>query len=66
VYIGIGRPVAGGEVVSHVLGVPDDADRELITAGLEKAADGVELIIRQGFEPAMAFINRNDAPRSRP
>jgi PTH1 family peptidyl-tRNA hydrolase len=59
-YIGVGRPEAGVSVVDHVLGVPGEAELQLILASLERAVEGLEVLFDQGFEPAVGLMNRKD------
>lgn len=65
VRIGIGRPTVGGEpswdpdvVADWVLSPPAPADRELLEAAVQRAADAVETIISSGVEAAAAAFNR--------
>lgn len=62
--IGIGRPVVRGEpswepevVANYVLSDPPPAERELLEAAVERAADAIELAITEGVERAMAEFN---------
>ncbi|MDI3256763.1 MAG: aminoacyl-tRNA hydrolase [Kyrpidia sp.] len=54
VRIGIGRPAAGRDVISHVLSPfsPDEAAE--IEAAVERAADLIEIAVRQGFQTAVS------------
>ncbi len=63
--IGIGRPSVGGDpswdpdvVAEWVLSPPSPAERELLDAAVQRAADAVETIITAGVEAAAAAFNR--------
>jgi PTH1 family peptidyl-tRNA hydrolase len=65
VRIGIGRPVVGGEpswdpeiVADWVLSPPSPAERELLEAAVQRAADAIEVIVTDGVEAAAATYNR--------
>jgi len=65
VRIGIGRPTVNGEpswdpdiVADWVLSPPSPADRELLEAAADRAADAVETIIASGVDAAAAAFNR--------
>ncbi len=57
VRLGIGRPAAGEDVTGFVLRRFRRDERELIDAGLERAADAVEAILTDGVERAMNSFN---------
>jgi PTH1 family peptidyl-tRNA hydrolase len=58
VRIGVGRPDDDGDLVEHVLDrfLPDE--RELLSTTIDRAADAVVTIIRDGTEQAMNLYNR--------
>lgn len=58
VRIGVGRPNDDGDLVEHVLDrfLPDE--RELLSATIDRAADAVVTIMRDGTEQAMNLYNR--------
>jgi peptidyl-tRNA hydrolase, PTH1 family len=55
--IGIGHPAAG-TVVEHVLGVPDDAEREAMLAAVQAAADALLALVTQPIDRVMNDVNR--------
>lgn len=57
-YIGIGRPDSGIDVISHVLGEASEFDSILIHKALDRVSAGLEILFRQGIEPAMSFMNQ--------
>ena len=65
VRIGIGRPTVGGEptwdpeaVAAYVLAPPGPAEREALEAAADRAAEAIEVMLREGVEPAMSHYNR--------
>jgi PTH1 family peptidyl-tRNA hydrolase len=69
VRIGIGRPVVGGEptwdpehVAAHVLAAPGPTDREALEAAADRAAEALEVMLREGVEAAMSRYNADPAP----
>ncbi|MHB1501397.1 MAG: aminoacyl-tRNA hydrolase [Candidatus Dormibacteria bacterium] len=60
VRVGIGRPPAGVDPIEYVLGRPQGADRECLTATVERAADAVLLTVESGLEEAMSRFNRSE------
>ena len=60
-YIGIGRPEIGEDVISHVLGQPSAADQALIEAALDRVLPGLDILFHHGIEPAMSFLNQRPA-----
>jgi PTH1 family peptidyl-tRNA hydrolase len=56
--IGVGRPPAGSDPIQHVLGRFRPDERELIEAAVNRAADAVEAIQREGLDKAMETYNR--------
>lgn len=65
VRIGVGQ-ARPGQMVGHVLGRFRAAEREAMTEARERAADAVELAVREGFEQAMNVYNRDPEPGDRP
>lgn len=64
VRVGIGRPHDRGVpswdpevVMRHVLGQPSRADREVLDAAVERAAEAIGAIIRDGWLSAMSTYN---------
>lgn len=57
-YVGIGRPDGGRDVVSHVLGDPSDEEKKLLEKSYELAADAVLALLRTTPESVMNEINR--------
>jgi PTH1 family peptidyl-tRNA hydrolase len=55
--IGVGKPPSKGAGVNWVLGRPRGADATSIAIALEQAADGIELLVSDGIERAMAALN---------
>lgn len=61
VRIGIGRPPGGPEkMAQYVLDRPGKADAELLALGVQRGADAVELLLRDGLEAAMREMHRKD------
>ena len=58
IKIGVGAPGGGGqEQIDWVLGVPQGDDRTAIGEALFRAADAVEVILKDGFDKAMNQFN---------
>jgi PTH1 family peptidyl-tRNA hydrolase len=55
--VGIGSPI-GGELVDHVLGEFEQSERAIAARVVERAADAVEHISREGIASAMNIFNR--------
>lgn len=60
-YIGIGRPEAGVDVVAHVLGEPAPADRDAIDAAVARAVDRLRIVAADGLDAAMSALNQRPA-----
>ena len=58
VRIGVGRPDGSNDLVDHVLETFDREERERLPAIIDRAADAVIAIMREGPEPAMTQFNR--------
>ena len=59
VRIGIGRPDGGGEhMARHVLVKPSPDDAASLAIAIDRTADAVEMILREGAESAMQEFNR--------
>lgn len=57
VRIGVGKPPTKEQGADHVLKRPSKADQTLLDEMVERAADAVEAILREGPEPAMSTFN---------
>ena len=55
--VGIGSPL-GGELIDHVLGEFDQSERAVAVKAVERAAEAVEHISREGIASAMNNFNR--------
>ena len=58
VRIGVGRPPEGSDAVDHVLSTFGRDERERLPSVLQRAADAVLSLIRDGLEPSMTEFNR--------
>ncbi len=59
VRIGIGRPPGGPEkMADYVLERPGKADAELLALGVQRGADAVERLLRDGLEAALREVHR--------
>jgi PTH1 family peptidyl-tRNA hydrolase len=56
IRIGVGS-AENGQLVGHVLGRFKPAEREAVSASIDRAADAVEAALREGFEKAMNLFN---------
>lgn len=60
VRIGIGKPQSREQGAKHVLSRPSKAEVDVMRAGIDMAADAVELICEQGAAAAMTIINARE------
>jgi peptidyl-tRNA hydrolase, PTH1 family len=63
IRVGVGRPEY--DSIEHVLGPFSDEQQRALPGIIAAAADGVELWLNEGLEPAMRFVNtwaREEAP----
>jgi len=60
VFIGIGRPGKGEDVISHVLGVPDAEEQKLLDQGILRAADALADLRSKPIEQVMNEYNRRN------
>ncbi|MBN2627529.1 MAG: aminoacyl-tRNA hydrolase [Spirochaetales bacterium] len=60
-YIGVGRPDGDVSVVDHVLGRPDEDERDDFRQGVENAVAAFYQILEKGARGAMNGINRKQA-----
>ena len=58
VRFGVGRPPEGWESADYVLGRFAPDEQALIKEAVDKAADAVEVILKEGTAPAMNRFNR--------
>ena len=60
VRLGIGRPPGGpAKLEKYVLERPGKADAELMALGIQRGADAVEMLLRDGIEAAMREFHRD-------
>jgi PTH1 family peptidyl-tRNA hydrolase len=57
-YIGIGRPENGSEIIQYVLGVPGEEDFEKIKSATDTASDSILKLAESPVEKVMNEINR--------
>ncbi len=60
VRIGVGKPPSKDHGADHVLKKVGKAERQVLAAAAEVAADAVEVILAEGVDPAMARFNGTD------
>jgi peptidyl-tRNA hydrolase, PTH1 family len=58
IRVGIGRPPEGHEAVEYVLGTFDPSEAERLDEVVQRAAESVECLVRDGIDRAMASYNR--------
>lgn len=58
VRFGVGRPPAGWDSADYVLGRFAPEEQDLIREAVAKAADAIEMILKEGAAPAMNRYNR--------
>ena len=57
--MGIGRPPEGWELCDFVLTRPTgDEDKKLMNEGYEKAAQAVEIYLKDGLDAVRTFVGR--------
>lgn len=62
IYIGIGRPADGIDVVEHVLGTPDEDDRVAIDGAIDRLVEVLTGNIDRGAEQLATAINARRRP----
>ena len=62
VRIGVGKPPDPRVGANHVLRRPGKAERVLLDETIERAADAVEMIVRDGVDAAMGVYNAASPP----
>lgn len=62
VRVGIGRPPGGADPLEFVLEPFAPDERQCVEAAVERAADAVEAVLRDGVERAMSAFNRASDP----
>jgi PTH1 family peptidyl-tRNA hydrolase len=62
--VGVGKPVSREEGAHHVLSSFAPEEKPLIDQAIERARDGVEILILQGAEAAMRELNKDAGPTS--
>jgi PTH1 family peptidyl-tRNA hydrolase len=58
VRIGVGKPPNPRVGADHVLRRPGKAERVALDDAIERAADAVEMIVRDGVDAAMGVFNQ--------
>lgn len=58
--IGIGKPERSEQTADYVLKKFQKAERELLQAIVDKSIKGLDLWLRKGIEPCMAFCHTNE------
>lgn len=68
--VGIGHPGHKDRVLGYVLGAPEIEDAQAIAAGLQRAAEGLEILLTQCWDKAVQFLHTEPAsagvPAARP
>ena len=65
VRLGVGNPESASMQVDHVLGTFDPETKDMVVTATYKAADAIEMIIRNDFETAMNKFNGDgEAPKA--
>lgn len=59
-WVGVGRPRRGGDVIGHVLGNPGSEDRQRIEAAERFAAEHLLLLLEEPIDRVMYEINSYD------
>lgn len=62
--IGIGHPGDRNRVVGYVLSTPPAAETALLEQGLERAVDGLTLMMRDGWDKAVQFLHTSPSTES--
>jgi PTH1 family peptidyl-tRNA hydrolase len=57
VRVGVGKPPSAAEGANHVLKRPSKAVKEILELAIERAADAVDHIVRDGVEAAMLWCH---------
>ena len=57
--LGIGRPKDGEDVISHVLGVPEDKEQEALSEAVARSVEGIGKLLFAEPESVMNEINRS-------
>lgn len=55
--IGVGRPVDGAGQIEHVIGPMPPAEREVLDAAVERAADAIACLLAEGIQETMSRFN---------
>lgn len=58
IYIGIGKPQYKGQVVNYVLSDPEQTEYALIDQAINRAAEGMLLLLKEKPERVMNVLNR--------
>jgi PTH1 family peptidyl-tRNA hydrolase len=55
--VGVGRPPSKAEGIDHVLERPGKAEQLILDEAVQRAADAIEQVMREGMEPAMQALH---------
>ena len=55
--VGVGRPEDADDQIDYVLGVPDEAERQVLDAALARAMEAVRVLLADGVTEAMNRFN---------
>jgi len=55
--VGVGRPPSKAEGIDHVLERPGKAEQVILDEAVQRAADAIEQVMREGMEPAMQALH---------
>jgi len=58
--IGVGRGDARRDLADHVLANFDPEERQVVTETIDRAADAIEVFVREGIEPMNRFNRKDD------
>ena len=64
VRVGVGRPPEGWSVSDYVLGKWNPTETKTIASVVDRAADAVESVVRDGLEPSMNHFNQRQSDAS--
>jgi PTH1 family peptidyl-tRNA hydrolase len=66
VRVGVSRPPEGWQTADYVLGKWNDQEASELDGVVDKAADAVEAVLREGVAVAMNKVNRRPSQKNKP